>query len=444
MSDQNPDPKRQAVLVVDDSRVIRVALQRILQGERSVYEAGDGEQALEVLQQSPDIGLVLTDLSMPGIDGQDLLLRIRDGVDAVPADLPVVIVTGQENDAAASDGWRSLGANDVLMKPFIPSRVREVVAELLPAPAEVVSAGPESEDTEGLRAEVERLRQELMLRQQSASEREAQKELQRLHVALGEARDEATAAFQRAEEGEQRATALQERLAEMEPLASRSQELEKEAQLARDTAEKREHELNELRERVRGMESERGDATEVETLRNRVREFESENVRLDHELVELDRQREAVQKELAQAHEKIERLRRERNEQCERAADAEKAQAELDARRAEGEQAVADLNRQLETRQQELEEAQRRNHELRGRVRELENALSTTEKAAAVSAGSVDATTARGEGHGGAEPNTGGASRRGGRGGRLWLGLALSAALIAVVVLGVAIFLRGY
>ncbi|MBS3800277.1 MAG: response regulator, partial [Thioalkalivibrio sp.] len=182
MSDQNPDPKRQAVLVVDDSRVIRVALQRILQGERSVYEAGDGEQALEVLQQSPDIGLVLTDLSMPGIDGQDLLLRIRDGVDAVPADLPVVIVTGQENDAAASDGWRSLGANDVLMKPFIPSRVREVVAELLPAPAEVVSAGPESEDTEGLRAEVERLRQELMLRQQSASEREAQKELQRLHV----------------------------------------------------------------------------------------------------------------------------------------------------------------------------------------------------------------------------------------------------------------------
>lgn len=441
MSDQNPDPKRQAVLVVDDSRVIRVALQRILQGERSVYEAGDGEQALEVLQQSPDIGLVLTDLSMPGIDGQDLLLRIRDGVDAVPADLPVVIVTGQENDAAASEGWRSLGANDVLMKPFIPSRVREVVAELLPAPAEVVTAEPESEDTEGLRAEVERLRQELMLRQQSASEREAQKELQRLHVALGEARDEATAALQRAEEGEQRATTLQARLAEMEPLAARSQELEKEAQLARDTAEKREHELNELRERVRGMESERGDAAEVETLRNRVREFESENVRLDHELVELDRQREAVQKELAQAHEKIERLRRERNEQCERAADAEKAQAELDARRAEGEQAVADLNRQLETRQQELEEAQRRNHELRGRVRELENALSTTEKAAAVPAGSVDATTARGEGHGGAEPSTGGASRRGGR---LWLGLALSAALIAVVVLGVAIFLRGY
>lgn len=441
MTDHNPDPKRQAVLVVDDSRVIRVALQRILQGERSVYEAGDGEQALEVLQQSPDIGLVLTDLSMPGIDGQDLLLRIRDGVDAVPTDLPVVIVTGQENDAAASEGWRSLGANDVLMKPFIPSRVREVVAELLPAPAEAVSEEPESEDTEGLRAEVQRLRQELMLRQQSASEREAQKELQRLHTALGEARDEATAALQRAEEGEQRATTLQARLAEMESLASRSQELEKEVQLARDTAEKRERDLNELRERVRQLESERGDATEVETLRNRVREFESENVRLDHELVELDRQREAVQKELAEAREKIERLRRERNEQCERAADAEKVQAELEERRAEGEQAVADLSRQLEARQEELEEAQRRNHELRGRVRDLENALSTTQKAAAVQAGSAEGAAPRGEGGGGSGASTGGSSRRGRR---LWLGLALTAALLVVVALGVAIFLRGY
>ena len=442
MTDHNPDSKRQAVLVVDDSRVIRVALQRILQGERSVYEAGDGEQALEVLQQSPDIGLVLTDLSMPGIDGQGLLLRIRDGVDAIPTDLPVVIVTGQENDAAASEGWRSLGANDVLMKPFIPSRVREVVAELLPAPAaEAVSEEPESEDTEGLRAEVQRLRQELMLRQQSASEREAQKELQRLHKALGEARDEATAALQRAEEGEQRATTLQTRLAEMESLASRSQELEKEVQLAGDTAEKRERDLNELRERVRQMESERGDATEVETLRNRVREFESENVRLDHELVELDRQREAVQQELAEAREKIERLRRERNEQCERAADAEKAQAELEERRAEGEQAVADLSRQLETRQQELEEAQRRNHELRGRVRDLENALSTTQNAAAVQAGNAEGSAPRGEGDGGSAPSTGGSSLRGRR---LWLGLALTAALLVVVALGVAIFLRGY
>lgn len=459
MSAQLPDPNRTAILVVDDSKVIRVALQRILQGQHTVYEAADGEQALELLGQYPDIGLVLTDLSMPGIDGQDLLLRIRDGIEGVPADLPVAIVTGQESDEAASDEWRSLGASAVLMKPFVPTRVREVVAELLPPPPapepepEVPEAVSDSAEAAALREEVERLRRELMLRQQSANEREAQKELERLRNALGEARDESTVAFQRAEEHEREIETLQGRLQEAETALAEARERDDERTAADEQTEARESELATLRARVEELEAEAAGAPaqadhETDQLRTRVRELEGENVRLDHELVELERQREAVQKDLQEARAEADRLRRERNQQCERAAAAEKAQAEAEQRCADSGESAADLGERLVARENELAEAQQRNQELRGRIRDLEHALtghSTTaaaepasepHPAESVKAGPDDSLRA--------PLRDGGHVRPARLGRRRWFRLAFVGVLAVVVALGLAIYLRGY
>ncbi|WP_019558859.1 response regulator [Thioalkalivibrio sp. ALE12] len=457
MNEQTPDPKRAAILVVDDSKVIRVALQRILQGQHTVYEAADGEQALELLQQYPDIGLVLTDLSMPGIDGQDLLLRVRDGIENVPADLPVAIVTGQESDEAASDEWRSLGASAVLMKPFVPTRVREVVAELLPPPPEPepASAGAEVDTAEAaaLREEVERLRRELMLRQQSANEREAQKELERLRNALGEARDESTAAFQRAEEREREIETLQARLEETETALAEARARDEEAAAAGEQAEAREAELATLRARVEELEAEESGAPAAaseatEQLRSRVRELEGENVRLDHDLVELERQRDAVQKELQDARAEADRLRRERNQQCERAAAAEKAQAEAEQRCADTGDSAADLGERLVAREQELAESQQRNQELRGRIRDLEHALTGHSTTAAAE----PERPADPEGSVKAEPEdrlrapaSDTPHRRSERlGRRRWFRVAFVGVLAVVVALGVAIYLRGY
>lgn len=363
MTDQQPAATRTAILVVDDSKVIRIALQRILQGERVVYEAADGEEAWSLLQRNADIGLVLTDLSMPGLDGQDLLLRIRDGVEGLPAELPVVIITGQESDEAASSEWLQLGANAVLMKPFVPGRVREVVNDLLPL-------APGNGD-QALRQELERLRRELMLRQQSASEREAQREIERLRTALSEARDEATAALQRAEESEGQLAELQ--AAELIAADDPDQEVS-----PPDSPEQLE---------------------ELDRLRARVREFENENIRLDHELVELDRLRETVQKERDQALEEAARLRQERNQHCERAAAAERARADLEARCSEQDGSSSALAERLAQREKELVEARERNQALRARIRELELGAATPGPGPSLSGQGREAPAAQGEAH---------------------------------------------
>jgi len=68
------------VLVVDDSAAIRKILQRVLRQTgmaiRDIYEAGDGQEALQVLN-SQKINLVLTDINMPKMDGIQLLAAIR-------------------------------------------------------------------------------------------------------------------------------------------------------------------------------------------------------------------------------------------------------------------------------------------------------------------------------------------------------------------------------
>ncbi|WP_018862660.1 MULTISPECIES: response regulator [unclassified Thioalkalivibrio] len=350
MTEQQSPAIRTAILVVDDSKVIRIALQRILQGERVVYEAADGEEAWSLLQRNPDVGLVLTDLSMPGLDGQDLLLRIRDGVEGLPADLPVVIITGQESDESASREWLELGANAVLIKPFVPGRVRDVVNDLLPR-------APEGGGDQALRQELDRLRRELMLRQQSADEREAQYEIERLRAALGEARDEATAALQRAEDSERQ-------LAELQATEMIVGEDPDESAQVSDAAEL---------------------TDEVEGLRARLREFENENIRLDHELVEADRLRETVQKERDQALEEAARLRQERNQQCERAAAAERARADLEARCTEQDGSTSALGERLAQREQELAEARERNQALRSRIRELEQGAAPLDASASLS-----------------------------------------------------------
>ncbi|HSH29495.1 MAG TPA: diguanylate cyclase [Thiohalobacter sp.] len=117
MSEENT-PTGTQVLVVDDSRVIRVAARKILKEEFEVLEAGDGEAAWDALQQNPGIALVISDLSMPYLNGMDLLKRIREAEDKHLANLPVIIVTGAEDDEDAKSSAFAAGASDFLSKPF--------------------------------------------------------------------------------------------------------------------------------------------------------------------------------------------------------------------------------------------------------------------------------------------------------------------------------------
>src|SRR5690606_2612914 len=64
------------------------------------------------------IQVVFTDLSMPELDGYGLLEKIRTCDDAGIAGLPVIVVTGAENDEAAREQALRMGATDFITKPF--------------------------------------------------------------------------------------------------------------------------------------------------------------------------------------------------------------------------------------------------------------------------------------------------------------------------------------
>ena len=67
---------RPTLLVVDDERSVRETLSRLLERRAEVFVAGDGLAALRVLASQP-VDLVLTDIQMPGMDGLELLARVR-------------------------------------------------------------------------------------------------------------------------------------------------------------------------------------------------------------------------------------------------------------------------------------------------------------------------------------------------------------------------------
>jgi diguanylate cyclase (GGDEF)-like protein len=117
MAEQSPGT-RPLILVVDDSRLMRVAARKILKEHFEIVEAGDGEAAWRLIEDGAELALVMSDLSMPHLDGLGLLDKIRSSGNPRIRELPVVIVTGAEDDSAAREQALERGANDFITKPF--------------------------------------------------------------------------------------------------------------------------------------------------------------------------------------------------------------------------------------------------------------------------------------------------------------------------------------
>ena len=103
-------------LVIDDSRAVRIIIRNILREiGMEVVEAGNGREALEQLQQNPDVELVLVDWNMPEMNGLDFIRAVRSqrAYDAVR----IVMVT-TETESEQVDRALKAGANEYLMKPF--------------------------------------------------------------------------------------------------------------------------------------------------------------------------------------------------------------------------------------------------------------------------------------------------------------------------------------
>ena len=115
----NPDA---AVLVVDDEQDIRDASERILTRTGfKVMKATRGDEALDVLDKER-IDIVLLDLKMPGMDGLEVLKRIR----MLSKTIQVIVITGYATVETAIEAMKQ-GAYDFIPKPFEPDQLRIVV-----------------------------------------------------------------------------------------------------------------------------------------------------------------------------------------------------------------------------------------------------------------------------------------------------------------------------
>jgi DNA-binding response OmpR family regulator len=107
---------RGSVLVVDDEPTIGEVVSKYL--ERAGYEtrvAADGYEALEAVAQSrPD--LIVLDLMLPGIDGLEVMRRVRDRSTAI------ILLTAKGEESDRVIGLR-LGADDYVVKPFSPAEL---------------------------------------------------------------------------------------------------------------------------------------------------------------------------------------------------------------------------------------------------------------------------------------------------------------------------------
>lgn len=121
------------IMIVDDSPVMRTFVRKAVQltglpvGE--CCEAGDGETALKGLQGSW-MDLVLTDINMPRMNGEEFVRRMRN--DELLRDIPVIVLSTDSSDQRIQRMLR-LGARGYITKPFLPETLRDEVEKVLGA-----------------------------------------------------------------------------------------------------------------------------------------------------------------------------------------------------------------------------------------------------------------------------------------------------------------------
>lgn len=121
MSFGDGDFSREKILIVDDVETNRIILEEIIKdmGEEALL-AESGEQALEMVKKE-NLQLVLTDISMPGMDGYELCRTLKKKEET--KNIPVVFISAFDDPMDIIEGF-SLGGEDYITKPFIPEVVQ--------------------------------------------------------------------------------------------------------------------------------------------------------------------------------------------------------------------------------------------------------------------------------------------------------------------------------
>jgi diguanylate cyclase (GGDEF)-like protein len=112
-----PAADKVRVLVADDSRVIRKAINKILSNEFELVEAEDGETAWEHLLKDDSIEVLVSDIEMPKLDGYSLICRIRAADPERVRNVPIIVITGADDELTRERAF-ACGATDFIIKPI--------------------------------------------------------------------------------------------------------------------------------------------------------------------------------------------------------------------------------------------------------------------------------------------------------------------------------------
>ncbi|HLU21646.1 MAG TPA: response regulator transcription factor [Bacillaceae bacterium] len=132
------------ILIVEDEGNIRgFILINLKRHGYQVVEASSGEEALAILQNTPDISLVLLDIMLPGIDGFQVCKEIRQKNE----NIGIIMLTAKTTETDKVDGLLS-GADDYISKPFSPN---ELVARIKTLMRRIIHHHPVEKKETGIR-----------------------------------------------------------------------------------------------------------------------------------------------------------------------------------------------------------------------------------------------------------------------------------------------------
>ena len=119
------------ILIVDDSPILRKAIKKVVRlvgiEEDRIHEAGNGQEALELLE-TVWIDLVLLDLNMPVMNGEEFVRALREKPDL--AGVAVVVVSTEANKDRLQR-LHDMGVVDALHKPFEPEDLYRLISKVL-------------------------------------------------------------------------------------------------------------------------------------------------------------------------------------------------------------------------------------------------------------------------------------------------------------------------
>lgn len=119
-------------LVIDDSstmrRIIKNTIMRLGYKKENLFEAADGEIALEIFKEKGNgfFGIILTDINMPNKDGYGVIKEVRE----LDSDIPIVTISTEGGKTEVIKALK-LGSTNYIVKPFTPQVLKSKLADIL-------------------------------------------------------------------------------------------------------------------------------------------------------------------------------------------------------------------------------------------------------------------------------------------------------------------------